>query len=171
MLTKKMEAALNQQVAMEAESSMTYLSMASWVENQPGLDGITAFFYEQSDEERVHMLKLLKFINERGGHGISPGIPQPRLDFESVTDIFDHFVHSELKVSASIHELVALSLEEKDFATHNFLQWYVTEQMEEEKLARDLRDKLSLIGGDKSGLYLFDRDINNLRAAEASPKA
>lgn len=161
-----METALNQQVAMEAESSMVYLAMASWAEMQPGLDGITEFFYEQSDEERIHMIKLIRFINERGGHGVVPQIKQPKVDFDSIVDMFDHFLKSELKVSASINELVGMSLDEKDFATYNFLQWYVTEQMEEEQLARTLVDKLSLIGGDKGGLYLFDRDIMSMRNEE-----
>ena len=166
MLTKKMEAALNQQVVMEAESSMVYLAMASWAEMQPGLDGITEFFYEQSDEERMHMIKLIRFINERGGHGVVPQISQPKVDFDSIEDMFDHFLKSELRVSASINDLVGMSLDEKDFATYNFLQWYVTEQMEEEQLARTMVDKLSLIGGDKGGLYLFDRDIMSMRTAE-----
>lgn len=161
-----METALNQQVAMEAESSMVYLAMASWAEMQPGLDGITEFFYEQSHEERMHMIKLIRFINERGGHGVVPQINQPKVDFDSIEDLFDHFLKSELKVSASINELVGMSMDEKDFATYNFLQWYVTEQMEEEQLARTLVDKLSLIGGDKGGLYLFDRDIMSMRTDE-----
>jgi ferritin len=170
MLTKTMEKALNDQVKMEAESSMVYLAMASWAELQPGWDGITDFFYAQSDEEREHMLKLIRFINERGGHGVVPNLSQPKVNFESVEDLFEHFLKSELKVSSSINDLVSVALEEKDFATHNFLQWYVTEQMEEEKLARTLNDKLALIGGDKGGLYLFDRDIMLMRAEEAADK-
>ncbi|WP_414524381.1 ferritin, partial [Umezakia ovalisporum] len=72
MLSQEMNSALNKQVMMEAESSMAYLAMASWAEQQPGLDGVTGFFYQQSDEERMHMLKLIKFVNERGGHAQIP---------------------------------------------------------------------------------------------------
>lgn len=151
---------------MEAESSQAYLAMASWAEIQPGLEGVSNFFFQQSDEERVHMLKLLRFINERGGFGIVPELSQPMLTFPSLKKLFEEFLKHELKVSDSINDLVHLSLTEKDYATHNFLQWYVNEQIEEERTARTLNDKLEMIGDDKSGLYLFDRDILNFRAAK-----
>lgn len=151
---------------MEAESSQAYLAMASWAEIQPGLEGVTEFFYQQSDEERVHMLKLSRFINERGGFAIVPALAQPIVTFKSLKNVFDEFLNHELKVSGSINDLVHLSFMEKDYATHNFLQWYVNEQMEEERTARTLNDKLELIGDDRSGLYLFDRDINNYRSKE-----
>lgn len=159
MLSQTIQEALNKQVAMEAESSQAYLAMASWAEIQPGLDGVTNFFYKQSDEERVHMLKLIRYINERGGFAVVPALPQPNITFQSLQRVFQDFLKHEIKVSASINELVELSLSEKDFSTHNFLQWYVAEQIEEERLARTLNDKLELIGDDKGGIYLFDRDI------------
>jgi len=168
MLSEKMKQALNDQVAMEAQSSQAYLAMASWAEIQPGLDGVTAFFYKHSDEERMHMLKLIGYINERGGFGVVPPLEQPVLTFPSLKHAFNALLHHELKVSESINELVDISLQEKDYATHNFLQWYVLEQMEEERLARECNDKLELIGDDKSGLYLFDRDI--LQMGESKPK-
>ncbi len=163
MLSKTMQDALNKQVLMEAESSQTYLAMASWADIQPGLHGITEFFYKQSDEERQHMLKLIRFINERGGSATIPAIPKPDAGFQSVHRVFSEFLKHELNVSNSINELVQQALAEKDYATHNFLQWYVNEQMEEERVARTLNDKLELIGDDKGGLYLFDRDIMNSR--------
>jgi ferritin len=166
MLSKSIQEALNKQVQMEAESSQAYLAMASWAEIQPGLEGVTEFFYQQSDEERVHMLKLSRFINERGGFAIVPALAQPIITFKSLKNVFDEFLNHELKVSSSINDLVHLSFSEKDYATHNFLQWYVNEQMEEERTARTLNDKLELIGDDRSGLYLFDRDINNFRGKE-----
>lgn len=165
MLTKPIQDALNKQVQMEAESSQAYLAMASWSEIQPGLQGVTDFFYQQSDEERAHMLKLIRFINERGGFALTPALEQPIITFKSVKNVFDEFLKHELKVSSSINELVHLSLTEKDYATHNFLQWYVNEQMEEERVARTLTDKLELVGDDKGGLYLFDRDIMNFSGA------
>ncbi|MGV3765643.1 MAG: ferritin [Chitinophagaceae bacterium] len=159
MLSKAIAEALNKQVQMEAESSQAYLAMASWADIQPGLDGVAGFFFQQADEERVHMLKLMKFINERGGFAVVPALEQPILTYQSLIRVFQEFLKHEVAVSNSINELVHLSLAEKDYATHNFLQWYVTEQMEEENTARILNDKLELIGEDKSGLYLFDRDI------------
>lgn len=161
MLSKTIQEALNKQVQIEAESSQSYLAMASWAEIQPGLQGVTDFFYKQSDEERMHMLKLIRFINERGGFAFVPALVQPIVIFKSIKNVFDDFLNHELKVSDSINELVNLALAEKDYATHNFLQWYVNEQMEEERTARTLRDKLELVGDDKGGLYLFDRDIMN----------
>lgn len=166
MLSKPIQDALNKQVQMEAESSQAYLAMASWSEIQPGLQGVTDFFYQQSDEERGHMLKLIRFINERGGFALTPALEQPIVTFKSIKNVFDEFLKHELKVSSSINELVHLSLTEKDYATHNFLQWYVNEQMEEERVARTLTDKLQLVGDDKGGLYLFDRDIMNFRGPE-----
>lgn len=159
MLSKSVQEALNKQVAMEAESSQAYLAIASWAEIQPGLDGVTEFFYQQSNEERVHMLKLIRYINQRGGFAVVPPLAQPIITYQSLKRVFEEFMKHEVTVSESINELVGLSLSEKDFATHNFLQWYVSEQIEEEALARTMNDKLELVGDDKGGIYLFDRDI------------
>ena len=105
------------------------------------------------------MLKLIRFINERGGFALIPPLEQPIITQKGLKSMFEEFLKHEIAVSESINELVDLALSEKDYATHNFLQWYVNEQIEEEKSARVLNDKLELIGEDKSGLYLFDRDI------------
>jgi len=135
MLSKTIQEALNKQVAMEAASSQAYLAMASWAEIQPGFDGVTDFFYEQSDEERQHMLKLIRYINERGGFGVVPALEQPVITFPSLKKIFADFLQAEIEVSKAINELVDLALSEKDYSTHNFLQWYVAEQIEEEAMA------------------------------------
>jgi ferritin len=165
-----MQAALNAQVAMEAQSSQVYLAMASWAEIQPGLEGVTQFFYRHSDEERMHMLKLIGYINERGGFATVPALTQPQLTYPSLQHAFKELLAHEMKVSSGINELVHIALQEKDYATHNFLQWYVAEQIEEERLARILNDKLEMIGDDKSGLYLFDRDILNVGQQAAGKK-
>lgn len=159
MLSKPMMEALNKQVQMEAESSQAYLAMASWAEIQAGLEGVAQFFFKHSDEERVHMLKLIHYINERGGFAVIPPLKQPIITFPSLKKCFEELLRHEMEVSESINDLVENTLKEKDYATHNFLQWYVAEQIEEERLARTLNDKLEMIGDDKSGLYLFDRDI------------
>ncbi|MCC6653607.1 MAG: ferritin [Flavobacteriales bacterium] len=161
MLSKKVEAALNAQIEIEASSSQAYLAMASWAETN-GLSGTSAFLYRHSDEERVHMLKLIKFVNDRGGRAHVPALKQPQKDYKSITDIFQTLLEHETGVTASINNVVDLCLKEKDYTTHNFMQWYVSEQIEEETLARTLIDKLELIGSDKAGLYLFDRDLQNL---------
>lgn len=167
MLTKTVQDALNAQVKIEAQSSQVYLAMASWAEIQPGFDNITAFFYRHSDEERQHMLKLIHFINDRGGFAIIPPLEQPNLTFPSLQHAFKDLLKHEEYVSSSINHLVDISLQEKDYATHNFLQWFVMEQIEEESLARTINDKLELIGDDKGGLYLFERDILQITVAAA----
>jgi ferritin len=167
MLSKKVETALNRQIKIEAESSQTYLSMASWAEVK-GLEGISQFMYRHSDEERLHMLKLVKYVNERGGHAIISDLKAPKIQFDTFQQLFKELYEHEISVSASINDLVHITLEEKDYATHNFLQWYVSEQIEEEALARTILDKINLIGNDKGGLYLFDRDVQQITADSAA---
>ncbi len=161
MLNPKIEKALNQQVILEAESSQIYLAMASWAEVQ-GYEGIATFLFQHSDEERMHMLKLLKFINERGGHGVVPALKQPPSKLKGVKELFQQVLDHEILVSTEINKLVDICLKEKDYTTHNFLQWYVSEQIEEEALARKIMDKLKLIGTDPGGMYFFDRDIASM---------
>ncbi|MDV7137353.1 ferritin [Maribacter sp. TH_r10] len=167
MLSEKLDKALNKQIQIEAESSQVYLSMASWAETK-GLEGIATFMYAQSDEERMHMLKLVKFVNERGGHAKVSALKAPKLEFGTFQKMFVELLEHEIFVSKSINDLVHITLEEKDYATHNFLQWYVAEQIEEEALARTILDKINLIGNDKGGLYLFDRDVQQITANSAA---
>jgi len=165
MLSPVIEAALNQQVVLEAESSQIYLAMASWAEVE-GYEGISNFLYKHSDEERMHMLKLVKFVNERGGHGIIPPLAQPPVKYDGIRPLFQMVLDHEIHVSNEINNLVDICLREKDYTTHNFLQWYVSEQIEEEALARKVIDKLKLIGDDKAGHYLFDRDLSGISAGQ-----
>lgn len=159
-MNKTVEKVLNEQIIKESSSSQLYLSMASWSENQ-GYNGTAQFLYKHSDEERVHMLKLVKFINERGGVAQIPAIEKPPINFDSMLKIFESLLTHEIKVTESINNVVDVCLKEKDYTTHNFIQWYVSEQLEEEALARNILDKLRMIGNDKGGLYLFDRDMEN----------
>jgi ferritin len=135
--------------------------MASWAEIH-GLAGIAKFMYLQSDEERAHMLKLVRFINERGGHAKVSELKAPKTTYETFKEVFNEVYKHEVFVSEAINELVHISITEKDYATHNFLQWYVAEQIEEEAQAKTILDKINLIGDDKGGLYLFDRDLEQL---------
>jgi ferritin len=162
MLNKKIEAALNSQLEIEAFSSQYYLSIASWAEAN-GLNGTATFFYEQSDEERMHMLRVLKFINERGGRAVVPQIEKPDQEFKSITNVFNEFLLHELEVTEKVNEVVGICIEEKDYSTQNFMQWFVSEQIEEEALVRTIIDKLNLIGDEKSGLYMFDRDLASIK--------
>ncbi len=161
----EIEKLLNEQVKYEAKASAQYLSMASWADIK-GYNGIADFFYTQSEEERVHMTKLVKFINERSGEAVIPAIDKPRDNFKSLMDLFETFLESEEFVTAKINNIIYECLQYKDYNVHNFMQWYVAEQLEEEAVARTLLDKLKIIGDDKSGHYLFDRDINTFQVAE-----
>jgi len=158
MLSKTIEKALNKQVEIEGYSSQVYLAMASWAETE-GLGGVSTFLYTHSDEEREHMLKLIKYINERGGKALIPALKQPEKKYKGVRPVFQMILDHERQVSQDINQIVDLCLGEKDYITHNFMQWYVAEQIEEESLAQQMIDKLNLINEDGSGLYLFDRDL------------
>jgi len=163
MLSEKVEKALNKQIRIEAESSQIYLSMACWAESK-GFEGVAEFMFAQADEEREHMLRLLKYLIERGGNADISELSKPPANFKSPKAMFEEVLKHEIFVSDSINDLVAITFEEKDFATHNFLQWYVAEQIEEEATARTILDKINLIGDDKSGFYLFDKDVRSLIA-------
>lgn len=163
MLSERMLEVLNKQIKIEGDSSQIYLSMAVWSENK-GMEGVAQFMYEHSDEERQHMLKLVRFVSERGGKVVVPEIAKPKSDFDSLKKMFEILLNHEIFVSKSINEIVHVSLEERDYASNNFLQWYVSEQIEEEALARTILDKINLIGDDKGGLYLFDNDIKSIVA-------
>jgi ferritin len=168
MLKKKVEDICNRQVEREGYSSNLYLAMASWAETN-GLAGVAQWLYVQSDEERLHMLKFIKYINERGGKAVIPAFKKPPADFKNVEEMFREVLKHEQFVTASINEIVALTNDEKDFNTHNFLQWFVFEQVEEEASVRAILDKLKL--GGKSNMYQFDRDIMSLRAPASSAPA
>jgi ferritin len=161
MLNKKVEEILNVQVEKEGYSSNLYLAMASWAEAN-GYEGIAKWLYSQAEEERMHMLKLIAYINERGGKAIIPAFEKPPADFKSVQPMFEEVLKHEQYVTASINEIVAVCSNEKDFTTHNWIQWFVTEQIEEEASAKNILDKLNMLGD--GPLYMFDRDIMSLRS-------
>lgn len=164
MLNKKIEDMLNLQVEKEGYSSNLYLAMASWAEVN-GYSGISGWLYAQAEEERVHMLKLIGYINERGGHAIIPAFKEPPVIQKSVTIMFEEVMRHEQFISQSINEIVAACIDEKDYTTHSWIQWFVNEQIEEETQSQMILDKLSMLG--ESNMYLFDRDIMSLRGSGA----
>ncbi len=165
MLNKKIESILNTQVEKEGYSSSLYLAMASWAEVN-GYGGIAGWLYQQSGEERIHMLKIIAYVNERGGHAVVPSFNQPPVNQKSVSKMFEDILKHEQFISQSINEIVASCIEEKDYTTHSWIQWFVNEQIEEEAQVQKILDKLSLVG--ENNLYLLDRDIMSFRGAGAS---
>jgi ferritin len=170
MLKPKIEKILNEQIEKEAYSSNLYLAMASWAETQ-GLEGVSKWLYLQSDEERLHMLKFIGYINERGGAAIIPALKKPPVDYKDVVAMFKAVLEHEEYITESINNIVAECISQKDFSTQNWTQWFVTEQIEEEKSVRNIIDKLNLIGKNKENLYLFDKDIMSIRMAGAKADA
>ncbi len=168
MLNKRVEEALNAQIVREDQSSQLYLAMASWADTN-GYAGTSEFLYRHSDEERMHMLKMVRFVNERGGKAVIPGVEKPAQDFASMKQIFEEIQGHEQMITTHINEIVQLCLEEKDFTTHNFMQWYVSEQLEEEALISKVLDKLKLAGDDKGALYMFDNDMEKMEGQEPNP--
>jgi ferritin len=161
MLNEKMAEALNRQIYEEFYSSNLYLSMASWCEVQ-GLSGCAAFMYEHAVEEMDHMMRFFRYINEMDGHAEVPQLPQPPIRFDSIQQIFhDAFSHEKF-ITSKINELVGLSQEVQDYATQNFLQWFVDEQREEEATFREILDKLKLIGDGPQSLYYIDLEIEKI---------
>ncbi len=160
MLSKRIEDICNRQIEREGYSSNLYLAMASWAETK-GLTGVASWLFAQSDEERIHMLKFVKYINERGGKALIPSFKEPPREYKNVEELFNEVLKHEQFVTASINEIVSLVLEEKDYNTNSFLQWFVAEQLEEEASAQAIVDKLQL--GGKIHLYVFDKDMGNLR--------
>jgi ferritin len=168
MLKKKIEDICNRQIEREGYSSNLYLAMAVWAETN-GFKGVAGWMYAQADEERLHMLKFVKYINERGGKSVIPTLKQPDAEYKDVETVFKAVLKHEEFVTASINEIVALTLEEQDFNTHNFLQWFVMEQVEEEASVQTILDKIRLVG--KNNMYEFDRDVLSLRRTPGTAEA
>jgi len=163
MISKEMESALNKQIELEGYASFLYLSMATWCESK-GLSGCSTFMHRQSEEERMHMLKIFHYMSEVDGLAQVPGIPQPPAKWTSVQEMFKQvFVH-EQKVTSAINNLVDISITANDHTTQNFLQWYILEQREEEALIRDILDKIKLIGEGPQCLYFIDKEIEAINA-------
>lgn len=169
-MKKEIEKALNEQIEKECYSSQLYLSMASWTESL-GYEGFAQWLYAQADEERQHMLKIIHYVNERGAKAVTPGIKKPPVDFKDIFTVFKQTLEHEEFITNSINEIVGVCIKEKDFTTQNWIQWFVNEQIMEEKAARAIIDKLNILGKDNKNLYLLDKDIMAMRAAAVAAEA
>ncbi|OHD98525.1 MAG: ferritin [Sulfurimonas sp. RIFCSPHIGHO2_12_FULL_36_9] len=158
MLTQKMIQRLNEQVNLEMYSSNIYLAMSAWCANR-GLHGSANFFKDHSKEELSHAYKLFDYINETGATATIEQINKPHNEFIDLKDVFEKTYNHELLISKLILDLVDTALSEKDYSTFNFLQWYVSEQHEEEKLFKEILDKFEIIGMEGRGLFMIDREI------------
>lgn len=151
---------------IEEQSSRIYMAMASWCEAN-GYPGAAKFLYVHSDEERMHMTKLIGYINDKEGHARMLELEEPANEFDSLQQMFEEILKHEKFVTESINGLYGLAMEEKDYSTSQFLQWYIEEQIEEESLFSGILDKFRLAGDHRGGLFHIDKELENMSAAEA----
>lgn len=158
MLSKEMLKMLNDQVAMESYAARFYLALAVWCDRN-GFTGTAHFLYLQTSEEREHMQKIMKYILEAGETPEVPGVEKPVVTVRSLKDVIETALAHEQKVTQSIHRLVEKAQADKDHPTFSFLQWFVTEQVEEENQFRTILDKIALLGEDPRSLYMLDKEL------------
>lgn len=166
MISKKVEDAINVQIKNEEHSSRIYMAMASYCETN-GYRGAAEFLYKQSDEERMHMLKFIKFLNDRGGYARLNSLDMPHAEFTSLLEVFQHVLKHEEFITSAINQLYEITINEKDYTTGNFLQWYINEQIEEESTAHTILDQIKLVGDDKAGMFHIDKLLSTMAATKA----
>ena len=165
MLSKTIQDAITEQIGKEFYSAYIYLQMSSYFQST-NLGGSAHWMRLQYQEEMRHGLKLYDYVHEREGRVSLPAIPQPRTDYKSPLDVFEQALSHEREVTALINKLYALTQKENDYPTTIELQWFVTEQVEEEKNAGAIVEQLKMIGDNKMGLIMLDRQLG-ARAANA----
>jgi ferritin len=159
MINKKLENELNKQMNAELYSAYLYLSMGAYLSKQ-NLNGFSHWMQIQFQEEQSHAMKLFQYILDRGGEVKLEKIEKPKTTWEGIVDVFDNIVKHESKITSMINSLVDVAMTEKDHATVAMMQWYVSEQVEEEASVSLLYDQLKLIEGKGPGLFMLDREAN-----------
>ena len=158
MLSQKIQDAFNEQLNAELFSSYLYVSMSAYFESIT-LKGMANWMRTQAQEEVLHATKFYDFINERGGRVLLAPIEGPKTEWRSPLEVFEETCRHEAKVTGLINDLVDLAIKEKDHAANAFLQWFVTEQVEEEAIPREIADKLKLAGDNTSVLFMIDQEL------------
>jgi ferritin len=153
-----MEQALNDQINAEMYSSYLYLSMSAYFDSV-SLSGMAHWMNQQAQEEMFHAMKMYHYVNERGGRVLLKTIDQPPHEWDSTLAVFEHILEHEQMVTGLINDLTNLALDLRDHATNIFLQWFISEQVEEEASAGEIVDKLKLINGDANGLFMLDSEL------------
>ncbi len=165
MINQTIQDALNEQIKHELESAYLYLSMAAYFESV-NLQGFAHWMRLQHQEETAHGMKLFNYLNDRGGRVHLQAIEQPKTDFQSSLEVFEQALAHEKKVTALINNLYDLAIKQNDHATQIHLQWFITEQVEEEKNAQDVVDKLKMAADHPGALFLLAQQLAS-RMAEA----
>jgi len=161
MLSQPMLEKLNEQINLEFYSSNLYLQMSAWCELK-GFEGCAGFLREHADEEMEHMKRLFAYVNETGALAEMGAIEAPPTHFDSIKHLFENVLEHECLVTSKINELAHTAFTNQDYSTFSFLQWYVSEQHEEEKLFKGILDKIEIIGEDGKGLFFIDKEVGNL---------
>lgn len=164
-LSEEIEQILNDQIRHEAKASATYLAMASWCD-QHGFANSCDFFYKQSNEEREHMLKFFKYVNDVGGKAVSPEVTDIPQNFNSLRSVFEQGLEQEIANTQSINRIVDACYKAKDYTTVGFLQWFLQEQIEEEFIFRRALELFDVIGEEGVGLYMIDKKIPDIKFKE-----
>ncbi|WCG81499.1 non-heme ferritin [Pectobacterium sp. A5351] len=167
MLKKEMIQKLNEQLNLEFYSANLYLQMSAWCGDK-GFEGASSFLKTHSQEEMQHMQRLFDYLDDTGSLPILGAIAAPPIDFDSLADVFKLTYEHEQLITAKINELAHAAMALQDYSTFNFLQWYVAEQHEEEKLFRSILDKLALVKASEGGLFFIDQDLKKMSAAAPS---
>lgn len=167
MLSQAMTNRLNEQINLEIYSAHLYLQMSSWCAHK-ALEGCAAFLSQHADEEMSHMRRLLNYMHETGALAILGGMEAPPHTFQSLKEMFSKVYEHEQFVTGKINELVQLADTEPDYATLQFLQWYVAEQHQEEFLFKSILDKIELIGTEGQGLFFIDQEIGKLAQSKST---
>jgi len=170
MMSQTMQDALNQQMQHEFYSAYLYLSMSAYCD-RVNLPGLARWMRGQAGEEIRHALKIFDHLLDRGGKVILRELDRPPADFASARDVFEQAHRHEQQVTASIDVVYGLAMDERDFASRVFLDWFVQEQVEEEKTSGLLAEQLRMVGEDRSGLLMLDRELGQRRGAESEPAA
>ena len=165
MLAKKVEAAMNDQLQKELQSAYVYLGMSAYCESE-SLPGIAAWLRRQFDEEQEHAFKFYNFIIDRGARVELKQLDAPPTTYGSALEVFETALDHERAVTRSINELYDLVAKEKDFASQAWLDWFATEQVEEEKTVGQIVDDLRRVGPSGDGLFFLDKDLANRTAHE-----
>ena len=165
MIKEQVEKAIINQIKNEEHSSRLYLSMASWCQVK-GYPGAAAFLYKQTDEERMHQLKFVHYLNDRAGFSTLLALDNPTAEYKSLLDVFEKVLVHEEFITASINDLYEVAINNKDYTTGNFLQWFINEQIEEESTVHNILDKMKLAGNESGGLFLIDKELSTLAAAK-----
>jgi ferritin len=158
MISPRLLAALNDQINAELSSAYTYLAMSAHFECA-NLQGSAAWMRRQAREEVGHAMKIFDFVNDRDGRVTLQAVAQPQVEFASTLAVWETALKQEQGVSARIHALYALAQEEKDYPTQTMLQWFINEQVEEEKTAKIILDQVRMIGPSSSAIYFIDRHL------------